>query len=388
MDKEVIVSKILELTATYEQEAQNLLMKLCSIDCGTGNVEGNARIVDALCGFFSENGIYAETVDAGELGKHVVARLVPEKPKGKIILNAHIDTAFKPGDVEKNPVYVDEEGWLHGCGVSDCKGGVVISAYAVKIAKELGLLPEYELALIYNCDEEIGSPNGQKLFTKEAENADFVYAFEPSRDEDGVLTARMGHASCKLEVFGKQAHPAMYWNGASATECLIKICARLYKRREGMKNIYFNVAGVDSGRVGIMSPYACADISFRINDDNPFEQTKAILEEVFTDVPVSGCTVKYTIQETFPQMTRNEKNIRMYQHMRDIGLAFMNWELPEQSTYGSGDACFFSKLGIPSVCGLGTYMYGAHTLNEKCRLDSLKKRTALMAMTLAFFDEM
>lgn len=387
MNRTEAAETIRSLADRYEQSEIALLRKLCSIDCSTGNVEGNGKVIALLAEFFDAAGIPHETVDAGKLGRHFVARIVPASPKGKIILNAHIDTVFHPGDAEKNPVRLDEEGWLHGCGVSDCKGGVVISASAVKICKELQLLPNYEIAMVYNCDEETGSPEGQKLFLREAENASCVYAFEPSRDEDGVLTARMGHAACHLEVFGKQAHPAMYWNGASASECLIKLCAKLYERRDReMQDIYFNIANVDSGPAGIMSPHASAEISFRINDNNPFQRTKAVLEEIFSHVPVKGCSVRYDIQEIFPQMTRCPANVRMYEHIRDIGREFMNWDLPEQGTYGSGDAAFFSKLGIPSVCGLGAYMSGPHSLNEKCRVDSIKKRTILTALTLAFFD--
>lgn len=386
MDKIKIAENIFTAAEKYEQDEIELLRRLCSVDCGTGNIEGNEKIIEALSTYFSSIDVPYETIDATELGKHFVARIIPQKSKGKIILNAHIDTAFKPGDVIQNPFRIDDEGWIHGCGVSDCKGGVVISAFAVKICKELGLLPDYEIAIIYNCDEEIGSPSGQKLLKKESQNALCAYVFEPSRDEDGILTARMGHAKGKIETFGKQAHPAMYWMGLSATECLIKMLNKLYEKNTEMNNIYFNVANIVSGPIGIMSPYASADISFRINDDNPFENTYSVLMSLLDDIPVKGCTAKINAEVTFPNMSRSERNVAMYEHMKDIGKRYMKWDLPEQGTYGSGDACFLAEWGIHTVCGLGTYMSGAHTLKEKCRLESLKRRTELMALTLAFFD--
>lgn len=385
MDKAKTAANILEAAKKYERDEIELLRSLCSVDCGTGNIVGNEKIIEILSTYFSSIGVPFVTIDVPELGKHFVARIVPKEPKGKIILNAHIDTVFKPGAVTQNPFRIDDEGWIHGCGVSDCKGGVVISAFAVRICKELGVLPDYEIAMIFNCDEEIGSPSGQKLLKEETQNALCAYVFEPSRDEDGILTARMGHARGKIEAFGKQAHPAMYWMGLSATECLIKMLNRLYEKNAEMSNIYFNVGDIVSGPTGIISPHATADISFRINDNNPFENSYAMLMSLLDDIPVKGCTAKISVDMTFPNMSRCKKNVAMYEHMRDIGEEYLKWDLPEQGTYGSGDACFLAEWGVPTVCGLGTYMQGPHTLEEKCRLDSLKRRTELMALTLAFF---
>ena len=86
-------------------------------------------------------------------GTHLIARIKPEHPEGKIILNSHMDTVFPVGYAAKFPPYVDEDNWLHGLGSGDCKAGFAVSAYAVKIASELGLLPNKEIVMLYSCDD-------------------------------------------------------------------------------------------------------------------------------------------------------------------------------------------------------------------------------------------
>lgn len=387
MGWELISKTLAKATDEYKDEEIELLRRLCTIDCGTCNIEGNSQVISVLSDFFTAANIEHETVDAGKFGRHFVARIRPENPRGKIILNAHIDTVFKPGDTKINEFCIDESGWIHGCGVSDCKGGVVISAFAMRICKELGCLPEYEIAAIYNCDEEVGSPSGKLLLKREAENATCAICFEPSRDEDGILTARMGVGAAHIEVTGKRAHPAMFWNGASATECLVKTLNKLYDEGAKLPNVYYNVTEFDSGPSGCMSPLASCNVGFRVNVDTPYAVSEKLLMSLENDVPVDGCTVKVTCEQRSPVMLHSAENVMLYKYISEIGRKYMNRELPEQTTYGTGDANHLSDYGVPTVCGMGSYMSGPHTLKEKCRADSIPQRTLLTALALAMFNE-
>ena len=42
----------------------------------------------------------------------------------------------------------------YGLGSGDCKGGVVVAITAVRLAQQLGLLPNKEIFLMFNCEEE------------------------------------------------------------------------------------------------------------------------------------------------------------------------------------------------------------------------------------------
>ena len=80
----------------YFDEQVSLLTKFSSIDCGTGDEEGNKKIVAIVENLLNTiQGIQIEKHYSKGFGQHIVAKLKPENPDGKIILSAHMDTVFK-----------------------------------------------------------------------------------------------------------------------------------------------------------------------------------------------------------------------------------------------------------------------------------------------------
>ena len=159
------INKIKELAEGYLQEQVDLLMRFTSVDSESNYVEGNRQVIDmARAVLETIPGVTMEEMFFEGCGTHLIARIKPEHPEGKIILNSHMDTVFPVGYAAKFPPYVDEDNWLHGLGSGDCKAGFAVSAYAVKIASELGLLPNKEIVMLYSCDEEIGSITSRKVF--------------------------------------------------------------------------------------------------------------------------------------------------------------------------------------------------------------------------------
>ena len=142
-----------------------LLEQFAGIDCGTGTLPGNAKVVELVCQVLEEIGAKVELTECPKTGKHVVARLNAGSKKGKIILNAHLDTVFHPGDTQKHPFHIEGD-WAHSLGVADCKGGVVTSLFAALGAKELGLLPDWEIVFLYNADDVfLGIGHGRPLLS-------------------------------------------------------------------------------------------------------------------------------------------------------------------------------------------------------------------------------
>ena len=148
----------------YAAEQFEVLRTFSTIDCGSRNEEGNRKVVEIIDGLLGQiRGIEIEHRYFEGYGINIVARLKPEHPTGKIILNAHTDTVFKPGDCEKYPMRIEGD-TAYGLGIIDCKGGILVAIYAVRIMQEHGLLPDKEIVFIFNCDEEIGSPTGHQVF--------------------------------------------------------------------------------------------------------------------------------------------------------------------------------------------------------------------------------
>lgn len=69
----------------------------------------------------------------------LIAERGKEEGEGPIILSGHMDTVFPEGKASTCPFFIDEEGYAHGPGVLDMKGGLVVSLYAVKALSALSL---------------------------------------------------------------------------------------------------------------------------------------------------------------------------------------------------------------------------------------------------------
>ena len=260
-------SKILEAAKNgaekYFPVQMDYLKRFSSIDCGTGNEKGNSEIVsilkELLLSMGADVGIHYEK----GLGSHITARITPENPAGKIVLNAHIDTVFGEGFTQNHPFHIDGD-WAYGLGIADCKSGVVISIFAVKAMQEAGLLPNMEIEFIFNCDEEIGTASGSRLYAKEASDADYAFVFEGAEKENGktgFVTARRGVILGTIDIEGKEAHAGIaYLEGRSAILEMAHKIIEFYSFNDYEKGIYYNIAPVSGGRPnGIVAGSAHAE---------------------------------------------------------------------------------------------------------------------------------
>lgn len=272
-----------------------MLEQVCRPDSGTGCEEGNRQVIDALRPLFEELGAQVEEIYEPGLGTHVVARLYPEgKPEGRMLLMGHLDTVFPLGSAEKHPFHIDGD-WAWGLGAGDCKSGVLIALFAGLLLKQEGLLPPWELTYVLNCDEEIGSPSGQKLFAREARGADCALVFEGGREADGkirLVTARRGVILGDIQVTGREAHAGKaYLEGRSAVLELAHQIIRLYGFNDPERGIYYNVAPISGGRPnGVVAGEAAGQFcvaGLPTNED--FAGVEAKLRSMEKQVTVDGC---------------------------------------------------------------------------------------------------
>ena len=365
-----------------------LLSKFCGINCGTHNLEGNRKVVALVDAVLAEIGASVEHIHSEGVGTHIVARVAPEDPQGRIILHAHLDTAFF-GDgakVEDHPFPMEGE-HAYGLGIADCKGGVATILYAVKALKEAGLLPPKEIVMLFNCDEEVGSPTGRAIFQREAPSAEAIISFEPGRKQNGVLTARRGLAIGKIRVHGIAAHAGLDSGiGASATRELANLIVQLTARSDLSIGMNYNIAPISGGsNSAIVADYAEASFCVPLDTPEVYERVqKDVLEDLPTWGIVEGCTIETELGIMCPPMPRCEENIRVYGHLK-AAADLLGLPLPEEKSFNPADCGIFSEINRAVVDGLGPYMYDIHTPGEHMRIETLKERTALLIATLAMY---
>lgn len=383
-DVNKIVEKVNFCISDYAAEALDILKKFSSIDCGTKDIEGNKKVVEIVEELLSRiQGIQIERYFIEGFGYDLAAKLNEGNPNGKIVLNAHMDTVFKKGDAQKHPFRIQGD-QAYGLGIADCKGGIVVSILSVLALQKAGALPDKEIVFLFGCDEELGSPVSYDFYRTHAIGADMAFAFEPAREENGILTSRKGSLNYHIECRGKQAHAGnAYDEGASAVVELADKIMFLYENNDNERKIQFNIAMITDGmnRVNIVPDFAAADVGVRILNQADLEYVEKVINKAKQRNYVKGCSTMITCTKKLPPMPATLGNKQLYKKIAEIGQQ-LGMELPEQSSGGYGDACFFSSLGIPTVDGLGPYMYKIHSTEENMKISSLKEKIQLFCAVL------
>ena len=365
----------------------DLLEVVCAPDSGTGIRSGNRAVINALRPLLGELGAQVEEVPDPELGCHLVARLLPPgKPEGRLLLMAHLDTVFPEGSAAAHPLHREGD-WIYGLGAGDCKSSALIALFGALILKEAGQLPPWELTFLFNCDEEIGSPSGQRLFAREAAGADCAMVFEGGRENSGrtgFVTARRGVILGELQVEGREAHAGKaYLEGRSAVLELAHQIIRLYGFNDLDKKIYYNVAPISGGRPnGVVAGEAHAQFCVAgLPTNADFRTAEENLRSLPRQVTVEGCRVTVDFHTLFPAMERTEDSGRLYdcvaQAAEALGL------FPEEIADASAtDAAWISTLGVPAIDAMGAMAEGIHTMEEHVSVSSIRQRTALAALAI------
>ncbi len=380
--KEKIASAALSGAEKYEQEQIELLKKLVSIDCGTGNVEGNAAVLELVTQLLSTMKADVELREnPASGGRDVIVRIKAPESTGQILLSAHLDTVYEKGDAEAHPYHVEGE-YAYGLGIADCKGGFVVSCYAVKIMQEAGLLPDKDIVMLYTSDEETCAPGSNLLEEELAKESDMVFVFEPARDKNGVLTYRKGFATFTIETFGKKAHAGKnYTDGRCANIELANQILRLTSFNDPKEEWFYNV-GVMSGGSGMatVSDYARVEGCIGLPSIDSYSKVVSQMKSLEDNVLIDGCTVKASPKLVFFPMERTEENVKLYNILHEAG-ELIGIDVPEEATGACGDANHFARFA-PCVDGLGPYMRSIHSFDENILLSSVKEKTALFAAAL------
>ena len=374
----------------YFDNQVEILKKFSAIDCGTWNLEGNKKVTNIICEILKEMGADIKLYYDEKVGNHIVASIKPENPNGMIVLNAHTDTVFGEGFTEKHPFRI-EGNYAYGLGIGDCKAGIVVSIYAVKIMQQAGLLPNKEIKFIFNCDEEIGTESGSKIYEKEAKGADFAFVFEGGRECDGVMqivTSRRGVILGEINIEGKEAHAgAAYLDGKSAVLELAHKIIDIYSFNDYENKIYYNVSPIEGGRPnGIVAGSARAEFCCAgLPTNASFKTAEENIKSLENNTVVKGCKVDVKYRTLFPAMEKGEQNHKAYLQAEKAA-KLMGLPIEEVSEATATDAAYLSSLGIPTADALSALWYDIHTTNERIYLPSLKERTEFFAVLLGCMD--
>ena len=373
------MTPLLDYMTHHHAEMVHLLRAITEQESPTAHTAAEKaacdRLATYLAGALAGSGAGVERVAQDVRGDHLIARWGNgERPT---LILTHYDTVWPLGTLSSMPIHQVEDR-LHGPGIFDMKGGLVMGMFAVRALRDLGRL-DGSVTFLINSDEEVGSLTSRALIESEARRARAALVLEPAQPPNAALkTSRKGVGRFHLKVVGKPAHSG--WvaeHGASAVEELARQVVDLYALADYSKGTTVNVGVIHGGtRANVVAAEAEADIDVRVMTQAEAERiTRAILDRrpynAETQLEVAGGLNR-------PPMERIAGTARLFEVAQEVG-ARMGLEVTESSSGGGSDGNFTSALGVPTLDGLGVVGAGAHGHDEHILLSSLAPRAALFA---------
>jgi len=350
-------------------ELESFSSDKASVDALGAYVKGRLETLGAL----------VEVVLQRETGDHLLAGL-GDGPEQVLIL-CHMDTVWPPGTIQQKPFRV-EDGLAYGPGILDMKAGIAITLHALEAMRTLGLAPQQRVKLLFNTDEEVGSPTSRALIEEEARKSTHVFCLEPAAGKDGALkTARKGVGMFEIKVTGRAAHAGNEpEKGISAVEELAHQVLRLHSLTDFEIGTTVNVGVMSGGTVrNQIAPFAEALVDLRVAT---MAEADRVTKEVLGLSPtLPGASVVVTGGLNRPPMEKTQGTARLLETARRLAEP-LGIELTEAHVGGGSDGQFAAAVGVPVLDGMGGVGEGPHADHEHVQVAALPQRVALLASLL------
>jgi glutamate carboxypeptidase len=368
--------------APYQPEMLSMLERFASMESPSTDKAAVDRLGAAVAAELQALGAQLTPHPLAAAGDHIEARWNfgthggPSPEASPLLILCHMDTVYEAGTLARFPLRA-ENGYLHGPGVYDMKGGIVGALFAVRLLMERGLM-ERPLVALFTSDEETGSATSRPLIEALARQAAAVFCLEPAAEDGSLKTARKGTGEIEIVARGQAAHAGIdHARGRNAIEELAHHILAVQRLTDYPRGTTVNVGLVSGGtRINVVPNEARARVDLRI----PGPEEAAHLEAWVAGLQpvIEGCTVEARITFKRPPMPRDAVMAAAFARAQAI-VRRLGLELSETSTGGGSDANYVAPLGVPVLDGLGVRGGGAHSERECMQVASLSERAALLA---------
>ncbi|MDR3134573.1 MAG: M20/M25/M40 family metallo-hydrolase, partial [Deltaproteobacteria bacterium] len=303
----------------------------------------------------------------------------------KVLCLAHLDTVFGPGEAQASPFRVEGDK-AYGLGAADCKGGVAVSLYGLKIAKELGLIPrDLEITLIYNCDEETGSRESRGIIEAEASEAQLALVFEPSREDGVIAPHRRGVICGAFEAIGQCRQGfRLAQDKSDATLAIERIVTSMESHDDPGRGIYFHAFQSPGEGPGLERAETEFLVTFGSQEE--LRYIRQTIEKIAGSVWAPQCQIRSRHEASF-KLESQERGVARAMGLIKEAAGLLGLALAEEMPQGASDANWCAFFGLPAIDSLGPNMSDIHTKQESVSLKSMRDRTELFAMTVALLGQ-
>ena len=354
------------------------LKELVSLESGSRDSEGLARLAELIASRFKALGAEVELVAPAEVYKmedtpSAIGRMVRATFKGrgskKILLIAHMDTVYLKGMLAKQPFRVDGDR-AFGLGISDDKQGIAVILHTLAMLRTLGANEYGTLTALINADEELSSPSSRALITRLAKEHDATLSFEASRhDADKLALATAGIASVLLQVHGKASHAgAAPERGVNA---LYELSHQILQMRDlsdpasGVK-MNWTVSRAGTNR-NVIPAFAEATADVRVLRIGDYDGVERAVRERIKKQLVPEAKVELVFERRRPPLEASPASSAMARHAqsiyRELGMDLVVDSVAEGGGTDAAFAALETKNAVLERFGLRGY--GAHSNEDE-----------------------
>lgn len=370
-------SRAIEYLEDNEGEMFSLLRGFVSIQSGTFNKKGVDRMADALLESVGDLPLRARRVENNTLGDIVLLHTAPAENNEAILLVGHMDTVF-PADTQFNS-YREDENHAFGPGVVDMKGGLVEIVFALKALDYSGVLSRIPLRVVFNSDEEIGSPTSGPIIAEEAKKCRAALVLECGGGNGEVVTGRKGRLGLEIHVLGRSAHAALPQDlKPSAILELARKIIDIEALNGAIPGVTVNIGCVSGGTTPNSVPKeAKATIDIRFPSEQAVKGVRAMLSEIVDRIDSPGTSSSLIEISGRPPMEATPMNKKLFLLAKTSGEQ-LGLRICEEYRSGTSDANNIAALGTPVLDGLGPLGGDDHSESEFMIKASLIDRAKLL----------
>ena len=311
----------------------------------------------------------------GGFGDCLRGRFTPEKDEGGILVVGHLDTVHPLGTLDELP-WREADGLCHGPGILDMKSGLVMALAATAALRRAGIVPSLSVTMLFNSDEEVGSPSTRDLIEAEAKRHRYVLIPEPARRSGAVVVGRHAVARYKLVTRGLPAHAGLRLNeGRSAIQEMAHQVIAVDRLSE--PDCTFSAGVIRGGQwVNCVARQCEAELLSVSTSEAALARGRRRLEELRPTAPGTEIEIVPGVMRPFWHPKPHDQSL--FETANRIANA-LGFELAGEKSGGGSDGNFTGAMGIPTLDGLGARGDGLHTLNEHIVVESLAERAGLLA---------
>lgn len=378
------IEKIRELTQNYSQDLIRFCQELIRTKSVNG-VDSEKRIAELTALTAEKLGLTSRLIAHDKKRPNVFVGSDFNKKSG-LLLVAHLDTV-SAGDESQwrfGPFEAKiEDGKLFGRGAIDCKVGIALSLFALRILKDLG---KANLAKFVGVvDEERGADSrlgARFLIDKGLRAKGAIYTYS------GVETITIGHRGgvrLWVEAQGEAVHTgSMNWQdrkrGANAVEAIAKLITRLPEIKmegrhpsfPGYKFVLTPTLLEGGSGESIVPDGARVLIDARLLPNHDNEEYIKKVKRLVNELESRKIRFNIEVKNNIPGVTISSQE-PIVKILEKLDKEVMN-VVPEIRGCGPwNEGYMFIQARIPMVCGFGAVGDGAHSINEYVEIESLPK---------------